>query len=65
LDEVVVALGWVSAVVGGLALAASLLVGRRSTTAGRWRTLGFGSAAVPYVIFITYIWVGLCYALDT
>jgi len=64
LDEVVLGLGWVSAVLGGLVIAGSLAA-RRAGKPGPWRAAMMLAPLIPYVIFIAYILLGLCNALDT
>ena len=64
LDEVILALGWFSALVGGLTLAASREAARRSG-AGGWYAVALMAIVLPYTILIAYVWLGLCYALDT
>lgn len=65
LDEVVFALGWVSAIISGVAFAGSLIASRQTTVRGRWLALAASSLILPYVIFASWVYGGLCYAFDT
>jgi hypothetical protein len=65
LDEIVAGLGWASALISGAAFAGSMVASRRTQSHGRWLALAAGSLALPYAVFASYIYGGLCYALDT
>jgi hypothetical protein len=65
LDEIVFGLGWLSAAIGGVAFAGSLIASRRTQVRGGWLTLAVGSLILPYLIFVAWIYGQACYALDT
>ena len=64
LDEIVVAFGWLSAVIGAVGFAGAIIASRhRGHT--RWLVAAASAVVLPYAIFVAYYWTGLCYALDT
>ncbi len=65
LDEVVLALAWGSAIIGGVAFAGSIIASRQTSARARWRALAVSSVLLPYVVFASLYWTGLCYLLDT